>query len=235
MAEVFKAAAAAGRRQMGGLSKRLIRNAEVFGGNELDSQISHSTAYHRFFLGYSEHRVPRQNGRGYRIERIYTADYCRYEEPDGEWKRKKIYGFLAILVTAAVLIVGGISTSQLNRIKLIGVMQMLEWLPFSYLAYCMILQIGLPRRMTMGDYLASRVKLKRGALFLAIYLGAVFLLMAAVKISSGAEWESSDAAALLGEALGAVFSFLIFLMEDRRKIKWIKNDTPVPEDANEIW
>ncbi len=43
----------------------------------MDSGTHHSGAYHREFEGYTEYRVPKKNGRGYRIQREYTGKtYC---------------------------------------------------------------------------------------------------------------------------------------------------------------
>lgn len=203
--------------------------------DEMRDQISHSTSYHSFFQGYSERRVPKQNGKGYRIERIYTADYCKYQETDHLWKFKKVYYLLVLAGAIVSLIAGGTSYSRLNSMKVIGIAQMLEWIPVVYLTYSMIFQLQAPRLMTIGDYRASSAKLKWGALITTIYLFIVFLAMVFGTLFSGNTLERSDVTALFGELAGAGFSFLIFQMEHRREIEWIKNSVQVPDDANEIW
>lgn len=220
---------------MGRYSERFWMRIQEYEKDEMRDRISHSTSYHSFFQGYSEHRVRRRNGRGYCIERIYTADYCKYRESDALWRFRKAYYLMVLAAAVTALIAGGVSCSELNRTKIIGIAQMLEWIPLAYLAYSMFFQLEAPRRMTIGDYKASSVKLKWGALIASVYLAGVFLVMAAVKLSGGSVFEGCDRTALLGEAVGAGLCFLIFRMEHRREIEWVKNGIQVPADANEIW
>lgn len=220
---------------MGRWTKRFWDRVNAYEKDETGEGITHSTSYHKYFQGYSERKVPRESGRGYRIERIYTADYYKYQEQDALWRLKKIYYFLLLAAATAAMIIGGISPSGLNSTKLIGVAQVLAWIPVSYLGYAMLSQLQAPRLMTIGEYRSASANLKTGALIAGIYLGAVAVLMATQKFRIGSWFDTNDGVALLGQFVAAGLIFLVFWMEREREIERVKNPNEVPYDANEIW
>jgi hypothetical protein len=220
---------------MGKQSERFWKRVNAYEKDETKDRISHSTSYHSYFQGYSEHKIPKKNGKGYRIERIYTADYCKYQETDASWRLKKVL-YLALLVGAiAALILGGTSRSVINCTRFTGVAQILAWIPMAYLGYSMIAQLQASRLMTIGDYRAASTHLEGGALVTGSYLAAVCVSMFAVKLLSSSSFCRDDVLALAGELTGTVLILLIFWQEHTREIQWVRNQTSVPYDANEIW
>lgn len=220
------------------MSKRVERfwkKVYAYEKDETRDKISHSTSYHSYFQGYSEHKVPKKNGKGYRIERIYTADYYRYKEPDNIWRLKKIFYLLMLFGAVMSLIIGGTNSSALNSIQFIGIVQILTWIPMVYLGYTMISQIQARRMMTIGDYRAASDHLKVGALITLVCMIIVIASMILVKLTTLFQVNGNDLAAILGELIGITLVFTLYWAEKERKIEVIKNNTPVPYDANEIW
>ena len=220
---------------MGKRSERFLNKINEYEKDETRDRISHSTSYHSFFQGYSEWKVPRQKGKGYRIERIYTADYYQYQESDQIWYLKKFFYLLLMAGAVIALIIGGTSLSDLNRVPFIGIAQVLAWIPIAYSVYAAISQIQVSRRMTIGDYRAASSSLKTGTLIAGIYMAVVCIAMFLVKLIMSFQFNRNDLIAIAGELVGTILIFLIYRMEKKREIVVIKNNTPVPYDANEIW
>lgn len=81
--------------------KRLANERE----GEWEGVISHSSMYHRVFEGYSERQMPRENGKGVRIERVYIGDhYVRRGGAKAFRRAKLLYAglYLAAALCAVV-------------------------------------------------------------------------------------------------------------------------------------
>ena len=220
---------------MGKMTGRLWKRAQEYDRDELKDKPSHSLAYHAFFQGYSERKVLRGNGKGYRIERIYTADYRKYAETDRMWRSKKLFYLAAYLLSVYAWIFGTSQASVLNTTRMIGVMELAALLPTVYLGYSMIFQLFAKRKMTVGEYAAASTHLKWGALAALCFTAMISFTMFFFKCFSGFDWNGTDLAAI-GGLFGAALLFLfLYRMEAMRDTEWVKNPNEMPTDAIEIW
>jgi len=220
---------------MGKWSENIWKKINEYERDETKNRISHSTSYHSHFQGFSERKVPGKSGKGYLIKRIYTADYYKYHETNFIWQLKKICYLLLLIGAVTALIMGGISSSDLNSIRFIGVTQVLAWIPIIYLVYNMIFQLLAHRMMTIGDYTVASLHLKSGALVSGIYTSVATTFLTVEKLLKYYDFRSEDLQAIIGELIGTILIFLIFFIENSRNVERVKNHTEVPYDANEIW
>lgn len=220
---------------MGKIIGRLWEKAQQYDSDELKDQSPHSHAYHAYFRGYSEWKVPRKNGKGYRIERLYTADYHKYAETDLMWRGKKLYYLTAYLAAVGIYIIGASQASALNSTMPIGIAEVLSLLSLAYLGYSLVFQLLAKRHMTEGEYLSASIHLKWGALVSACLAAFVSVLMLILQCFTGFHWDINDISAF-GSLLGTAFvCFILYQMEAMRSTERIKNNNVTPKDANEIW
>lgn len=220
---------------MGRLKDYLVHKAQEYERDEFKDRPTHSHAYHVYFRGWSERKVLNGNGRGYRIERIYTADYYKYLESDAVWRQKKVGYLLLFLAAVAAFLLGTTSVSALNTTRAIGVAQMLSVLPLIYAGYTLTFQVLAKRLMTIGDYSVASTGMRRGALIAAVALAAMLLFVLVWKFVTDFVWDASDLITMLGVLCSAILLFLLYRLETKRDAVWVKNDNETPYDANEIW
>ena len=220
------------------MEKRLNRfwqRVNDYGNDETRDPFSHSGAYHRHFQGYAEQRVPRENGKGVRIERIYVADYYRYDESDGTWWLKKLLYAILFISAAGAVILSDSRPADINRIPAVGIAQILAFLPMIYLLYRLILQMTAPRQMTIGERDAVTAGFRKAALLCGVYLLAMAAAMPIEKRLVLGTLNRSDAIAIALTAVGGALTLVLFAMEKARKLTRVPNEAVAPTGANEIW
>jgi hypothetical protein len=136
----------------------------------------HSKAYHRFFEGYSEVSVPKPDGKGYRIQRIYTGDLYRQDLTKG--RRFMLRGLYAVLflcimylfVSAAILPLDSNSTWYVVLPQVASI-PFLFWILIIFLSY-----LPASQDMTVDGYRSSSQALKKATLGSAICLAIAALV-----------------------------------------------------------
>jgi hypothetical protein len=134
-------------------------------------------AYHRFFEGYSEITVPKSNGKGTRIERIYTGNYYRQDLT----KRQRI--LIRMLYVGLFLIASILYTSSAIQPLMInstwyvvlseaGSLVFLFWILIAFISY-----LPAAENMTIEDYRSSSLSLKKATFGGSICLGITVLTM----------------------------------------------------------
>jgi hypothetical protein len=216
-------------------TKRFWQRVNDYGNDETRDPFSHSGSYHRHFQGWAERRVARENGKGTRIERVYVADYFRYEETDTVWKSKKLILPILFLLMAALSVLADTRDAAVNHIQAIGIMQILAFLPMVYLLYRLVLQLAAPRNMTVGERDAAVDGFRKASLIYAIVLAALTVAMpmgaAIVQKSIGsADWTAAGL-----KLLSAAAAFLLHFTEKRRSLTKVPNEKTAPSESNEIW
>ena len=214
---------------------RFWQRVNDYGNDETRDPFSHSGAYHRHFQGYSEQRVPRENGRGYRIERVYIADFYRYAETDAVWRGKKLLYAVLFLAAAGAVILAGSRPAAVNRVPAVGAAQLLAFLPMIWLLYQLILQVTAPRQMTIGARDEVTAGFRKAALLCGVYLLAMAAAMPIEKRLVMGALNRSDAMAIALTAVGGALTLALFAMEKARKLTRMPNEAVVPTGANEIW
>lgn len=220
------------------MEKRISRfwqRVNDYGNDETRDPFSHSSSYHRHFQGYAEQRVPRENGKGNRIERIYVADYYEYEETDAVWRWRKLSYIILFILTAAASVLADSRPVAINRLPVVGIVQILSFIPLIYLLYKLILQISAPRQMTIGERDASATGFRKASLIYGVAILVVAIAMMMEKWIVFQSIELSDWALIGLKLFSSVLTFLLYFMEKARKLKKVPNGTSVPSGANEIW
>lgn len=131
----------------------------------------HSQAYHRFFEGYSEVSVPKPNGKGYTIQRVYTSDYYRQDLTGGQ--RLLLRGLYVVLflciaylfISTAVLPVTSNATWYVVLAQVVSI-PFLFWILIAFFSY---LPAGLD--LTINDYRTTSLALQKATIGVAIGLG----------------------------------------------------------------
>ena len=145
-------------------------------GKEQKRGIAHSKAYHRFFEGYTEISVPAADGKGTRIQRIYTGNYYRQDlTPSQRLLLRALYvalflGAVYLFVSSASLPLASNSTWYVALPQAVTV-PFLFWILIAFSAY---LPAG--RDLTIDEHRRSSVALQRATLGAAAGLGLVALV-----------------------------------------------------------
>ena len=213
-------------------ASRFWQRVNDYGNDETRDPFSHSGAYHRHFQGYAEQRVPRENGRGYRIERVYLADFYRYAETDAVWRGKKLLYAALFLAAAGAVILAGTRPAAVNRISAVGAAQILAFLPMIWLLYQLVLQVTAPRRMTVGERDSASGGFRKAAFVSGLYLMAVAVVM---PVADRVPLEVGDWAVIGLTLLGSGLTLLLGFLEKGRKQERVANEKTAPVGANEIW
>ena len=213
-------------------ASRFWQRVNDYGNDETRDPFSHSGAYHRHFQGYAEQRVPRENGRGYRIERVYIADYYRYAETDAVWRGKKLLYAALFFAAAGAVILAGTRPAAVNRVPAVGAAQILAFLPMIWLLYQLVLQVTAPRRMTVGERDSASGGFRKAAFVSGLYLMAVAVVM---PVADRAPLEVGDWAVIGLTLLGSGLTLLLGFLEKGRKQERVANEKTAPVGANEIW
>jgi len=139
------------------------------------SGTSHSKAYHRHFEGYSEITVPKRNGKGTRIQRIYTGNYFRQDLTE----RQRI--LIRVLYVALFLCIAYLYTSSavlpltINSTWYVVLPQavslpFLFWILIAFFSY-----LPAERDMTIEGYRSSSLSLLKATMGCTICLGITAL------------------------------------------------------------
>lgn len=216
-------------------AKRFWQRVNDYGNDETRDPFSHSDSYHRHFQGWAERRVPRENGKGTRIERIYVADYFRYAETDTAWKVRKLAYPLLTLLMAALSVLADTREAAVNHIPAIGIGQILAFLPMVYLLYRLVLQLAAPRNMTIGERDAAADGFRKASLLCAVVLTVLTAAMPIAAVIGRKSITSADWMAAGIKLLSAAAAFLLCFAEKHRKLTKVPNEKTAASESNEIW
>jgi len=156
------------------LRDRLRDSARENTGNRR-SGASPSKAYHRHFEGHSEITVPKPNGKGARIQRIYTGNYFRQDLTE----HQRV--FIRVLYVALFLCIAFLYTSSavlpltINSTWYVALPQavslpFLFWILIAFFSY-----LPAERDMKIADYRSSSLHLLKATMGSAICLGVTAL------------------------------------------------------------
>lgn len=189
-----------------------------------DSRLWHSHAYHRYFEGYTEYKETDANGRE-RLRRVYTSPWQVQALPASRRVLLRcLYILLFLLMIGAVVLAGirqtGLGTAFYVVIPELAVLCLLSWLGYVLL----VNYLFLPEKMTLHEYRASSVSIKRAALA----AGIAFLCSAVMCLLEGAISASFTQALLPGALFlaGAACALILRFIEQR---------VPYREEENKQW
>jgi hypothetical protein len=144
----------------------------------------HSKAYHRFFEGYSEVSVPKPNGKGYTIQRVYTGDYYRQDLTGGQ--RLLLRGlYVALFLCIAYLFVSTAVLPVTSNATWYVVLTQVVSIPFLFWILIVFFNY-LPawRDLTIYEYRSSSQALQKATLGASLGMGVVALATLVFMVSN---------------------------------------------------
>jgi hypothetical protein len=195
----------------------------------------HSKAYHRHFEGYVEVSLPKSNGKGNRIERIYTGNYYRQDLVF----RKRILiriVFIVLFLFVAVLYVSSaiqpliINSTWFVVLPQAGSLVFLVWIMIAFVFYLTVQQ-----DMTIEDYRNSSRSLLKATFGSSISLGMAALATLVFIILNHSSGETLSVLVCSGKYfVGGLISLSMNLIERKVKYIIIPNQNKPPIDSFEI-
>lgn len=193
-----------------------------------------SKAYHRFFEGYSEVVVPKSNGKGTKIERIYTADYYRQDLPKRKRLLIRIFFVIVFLSAGTLFISSSIQPLPINSTWYIVIFQAfsLGFLLWSVIA--LFTYLFSPKDLTIAEYRNSSLHLKRATLGAAISLLLTAIASLVFIILTPMENYIPIVFCISKNLLAGFLIFGIHIIEKNIKYLTIPNEKKLPDDHYEI-
>lgn len=140
-------------------------------GEQSKGGVSHSKAYHRFFEGYSEFTAPKPDGKGTRIQRIYTGDYYRQDLTKAQRILLRVL-YVALFLGAAYLFVSSAILPLASNSTWYVVLTQVASLPFLFwIVIAFVSYLPASRDMTIHEYRTSSLALQKATLGAAVSLG----------------------------------------------------------------
>lgn len=204
------------------------------GGTNKERPPSHVRAYHGHFEGYSEVAVPRRDGKGTRIERIYTGDYFRQDLTGRQriWIRLLYVALflwaVALCVSNAILPLASNSTWYVTLPQAVSI-AFLSWIIIAFYSY-----LPAKQDMTVAEYRSSSLSLLKATWGSAISLGLIAvanLLFIALNLSNEPLRELLGAAKYV---VSALMTLAINRIEKRVTYLSIPSQNQPPENSVKI-
>jgi hypothetical protein len=187
-------------------------------------------SYQKFFQGYTDVKVAKKHGKGFKVVRIYTDPYCIHDMDDKNWKKQKVvFGILmffstVIYVTAALM-------------KLDGNGSAIVMVPGCFAAVAMLfsivwagIYIGCPRKMTVYDCESSSKNLKIWSVVTAVLLGCVSIANCIHLIVGEKSHIFGELLCTFGYLVSGFLVLSISLIERKTEYAEVENDTVLPFD-----
>lgn len=168
----------------------------------------HSTAYHRHFEGYVETRVPKPNGCGTRIERIYRGPVFTQDITDDQWKWNRVGVAAFGLSSIALYFVGATLRTPANGFRVVEILETLSLLGLLWMLRVLTNYLTAPRCMSIGCYRSTTNPLVHAARAESSLLALTALVMLIVRILA-ADGSLSGWCCIGGFLLSGVAVFLI--------------------------
>ena len=207
---------------------RALKRLSSARDSEFEGFITHSALYHRVYEGYSERQVPKENGRGMRIERVYVGTYFERQNTGVTLTMAKVL-YPVLFLLAALCAVFAFSRSTGYNSIWYGVIPMFTLIILMILfLYHLFACLTSPKRMELYHY-NSFLRLMQSALrtaivaFLYALLSVVFLLL---NPGTPGIWPVTVAGAFTG-----VLFLVLFFLEHRTGYTVIENETDCAHDA----
>lgn len=183
-----------------------------------------SKTYQKFFEGYDEITVPKKDGNGYRIRRLYKGEYYRQDLSAGRWIFLKIIYSLLFLISFGIFTNAALSSTPANSVWYVTIFQSLDVIFYLWSFSVLCSYVVSARNMTISKYKRACVPFKYAfrstsiALLLTVFLNIIFLFMGAAA--------GSNAIYLIEYSISALLILLVDRIES--KISYV-----VLEEADE--
>ena len=169
----------------------------------------------RWFDGYTQYETLEPNGKRV-MHSVYTG-YWYIQELDkrGRWQHRIAYTVLA-LVSVGLLLFGSTRYIAANVHWPGGVPEFCGFFGLCWLLYGVVNDCIVPQKRTIGDYRASSLSIKRGALIAAIACGVAALVTVGYAVAGSAK-TGLHLLAAGAELVAGALSFLAWRLECKVK------------------
>lgn len=196
-------------------------------GESAETGFRHNDHYHKYFHGYTEIRIEKENGK-YRIERYYTDDWYVQDVSDQKWI---LWKFLQLILSVFSTIgyfwlmtrpnLEG-NTSRIVAIPGLTSVPLLILLLASAIGY-----VFTKRKMTWWEHHASTERIMRYTLITGTMLLLTGLLIL-LNIFGGVENAAAECGLAFGVMGTALAPFAMYFLEKKVDYKTEKNDVILP-------
>ncbi len=194
----------------------------------------HSSTYHRFFEDYVETRVPKANGKGTKILRVYRGFYYQQDIADMHRVRNRVLLALLYMIAVAFFLLSSLHATSGSIAWLLNISLFLSFIGLFWMLYILIYYMITPRKMTVGCYRATSKPLVRSGRLTAAALGVSALLQL---LDSFLQTEKSLVAGLLcsaGFIVSGTAVFILAMLEYRIPYKKIRSENGMVDGGVEI-
>ncbi|MBE6017121.1 MAG: hypothetical protein E7233_05875 [Lachnospiraceae bacterium] len=129
--------------------------------------MKHSSAYHRYFQGFSEYYEEQDNGK-FKINRVYTGLYYVSAQPMKQRIIRKVLLCLIWSAAVAVFLLCSANSNLINKWFLINAFQAGEIVGAVWTLSGLFNLIIQPSKLTVGQWNCSSARLRNGSLFFAV-------------------------------------------------------------------
>ena len=207
---------------------------ESFRKGEVDGKkkkLYGSRAYQKFFEHYEEIRVPKENGRGTRIKRIYTGDYYRKDSSDKNWYVMKVVYLLAAVVTVALFVMASFPGNGANKVWYVTVPQAASVACFFVFFRVLCSYIAAPRNMTISEWKRGCKTLKKVLKILECCVLVTAVGTLGYYLFHGTEFSGKILCYFIAYLLCAGVLSIIYILENKVNYKKIKSDVGIRKEA----
>ncbi len=188
-----------------------------------------SRFYDRYFEGYEEHTVMKDNSGKLRKEYTYAGIFYRHAMPRKQWIEVKI--LYVLLTVCSLMLYLHASTGQIicNHEFYVTFFQALSLLANIWYLWVLVSYAAAPRAMKIYNFKSTSRQLKR----CAPVLGGVYALTALgilVSLIRNAQERGRQAVCLLEVLLAAGMIFLVFFLEYHMRYETVPNAGGEPAD-----
>lgn len=196
-------------------------------GETAETGFRHNDRYHKYFHGYTEVRIEKENGK-YRIERYYTDDWYVQDVSDSKWLLLKFLQLaLSVFSTAGYFWLMARPDLEGNTSRLVAIPGLISVPLLILLLASTIGYVFTKRKMTWWDYHASTGRMMRYTLITGTMLLFTGVLIF-VRIFGGVENAAAELKLAFGVMITALAPFIMYYMEKKTDYKTEKNDVQLP-------
>lgn len=194
----------------------------------------HSDAYHRYFRGYTEIRIPGEMGR-FSILRYYTQPWIVDAASEKDYLCKRVLVGMLLVLSWIAYIYGMCMDVGSNRWPVAAIPGLTAVILLVIFSAVAIFYLFAPRKMTLWQHESTSNRLKK----MALTTGGCMIFAAAAKLGYTLIMPCQTVMELTSSgitAVAAIGTICICMLERRTVYTTVPNDTVLPEgEAHEIW
>lgn len=203
-------------------------------GDQGKRGVWHSKAYHRYFEGYSEITVPKSNGKGTRIQRIYTGNYYRQELSKGQRIVLRIL-YIALFLGIAYLFVSSAILPLASNTTWYVVLPQAASIPVIFwIAIALFSYLPARRDMTIHEFRSSSLSLQKAALGSAVSLGITSITALIFMILEQSNESFGILLCVVKYLVGGSMALIINRIEGKVNYLYIPSQNSHPADTMEV-